>query len=450
MLIISTTTAVGVIQYACRWRRGAACPSLLLRSSSLRTLNYYCCSNKRNFLHTSASFFRSGRNNICIRRFFSSSNQQQQQQQQQQSSWWGRGSRIHRFGMLLRYTRIPVLIIGVYSLGYQQGIIDCTKSPKGTQDQIMKGILLSTGIKSPEQVRILTERDVSYVSRERHHQVASVGQRIVSAAREYTEEKLEEAMAVVRTKLPPDVSEGDFLRQCENDDTVQYWYNARLRLQGEDVASNIWKYVFIESDTPNAFVTEILPQRLFITTAMLKIAETPDELAIVLGHELSHLLLGHVSETNKVDAFLRTVEILLLTLDPSAGIFSVMVVAGLASLHKVLSAASSREHEREADDLGIELAARACFDTADGVRVMNKMHLKSIAPASESAERAASKGAAQQHVVLNLLDTHPPTLERYEHLQERSKTENYTKYRHAQCANVATRLFRMVWGSSPP
>ena len=160
--------------------------------------------------------------------------------------------------------------------------------------------------------------------------------------------------------------------------------------------------------------------------------------------KLTYVFRTYFSEANKFDAFLRTVEILLLTMDPSAGVLSVMVVAGLASLHRLLSAASSREHEREADDLGIELAARACYDTKHAAQVMYKMHHMAVSPAADSntTSNTQNKGA------LNLLDTHPPTLERFEHLKERSQTENYTKYRNAQCANVATRLFRMVWWSS--
>ena len=147
--------------------------------------------------------------------------------------------------------------------------LDCTRTPLALQEQIMKGILRSTGIESSNQVHIVKETDISFGSRERHHQVAWVGHKIISAARDYVQTQLQDAMNAVRAKLPPDTSEPDFLEQCEQDDTVQYWYDARLRLQGEDVQNKIWQYIFISSETPNAFVTEILPQRFFITTAML-------------------------------------------------------------------------------------------------------------------------------------------------------------------------------------
>ena len=49
-----------------------------------------------------------------------------------------------------------------------------------------------------------------------------------------------------------------------------------------------WRFVLIPTPVPNAFVSEILPHRIFITTALFdKFIESQDELALVLGHEVS-------------------------------------------------------------------------------------------------------------------------------------------------------------------
>ena len=46
--------------------------------------------------------------------------------------------------------------------------------------------------------------------------------------------------------------------------------------------------MLIPSEMPNAFVSEILPHRIFITTSLFeKFIESQDELALVLGHEIS-------------------------------------------------------------------------------------------------------------------------------------------------------------------
>jgi len=320
----------------------------------------------------------------------------------------------------------------------------------------MTGILVSTGCNDPEKdVRIVNETDISWHSRQRHHQVAAVGHKIVSTARDYVETELEQAMEAVRANLPDDITPEAELLAMELSEQVQFWYNARLRLEGEAVVKQPWQYIFIDSTAPNAFVTEILPRRFFITTAMLNIAETPDDLAVVLGHEVSHLILGHVSAANKIETALRTVEVLLLSMDPTAGLLSVMVMGFLYAGRKALSAAHSRGNEVQADELGLKLAAKACYDTAAGSKVMYKMHQSAtgmVAPVSgggSSKNKDAMIVEAPQPVaktVVRLMDTHPPSLERWERMQRAAENgENYTK--HPECAHISTRFFNALWNS---
>lgn len=382
-------------------------------------------------------------------------------------------SRWHRIARVIRYVRIPVIVISVYALGYQQGVIDCTKEPVALQNQIINSILVSIGCSSTDDVHIVSEKDISWHSSARHHQVAAVGHKIVSRAREYVEDRLEEAMQSIKNKLPPDIAPERQLAAMEGDADVQFWYHARLRLEGEAVQKQPWQYIFIESAAPNAFVTEVLPRRFFITTGMLKVAETPDELAVVLGHEVSHLILGHVSDTNKIETALRTVEVLLLSMDPTAGLLSVFVIGLIYAARRVVSAAYSRDNERQADELGLQLAASACYDTAAGSHVMYKMHQaatgmatvsppsSSSAAAAEPKHRSAAGGAgvvvvkdnnetstaAAASSVVRLMDTHPPSLDRWERMQQAAAAgENYRKYE--RCAGISSRFFNALWGSS--
>ena len=307
---------------------------------------------------------------------------------------------------------IVLFILYRIVLSVFQGVIDCTKEPVALQNQMLTGILVSTGCKDPKNdVNIVSENDISWHSRKRHHLVAGVGHKIVSTARDYVEAELEQAMAKVKAKLPDDVKPEDELLAMEKSESVQFWYHARLRLEGESVVKQPWQYIFIESDAPNAFVTEILPRRFFITTAMLKIAETPDELAVVLGHEVSHLIMGHVSNTNKIETVLRTVEVLLLSLDPTAGLISVFVMGLIYTARKAVSAAHSRGNEVQADELGLQLAARACYDTKAGSHVMYKMHQAAMgmAPSGKNVVTAPQRDGSAIAVV-RLMDTHPPSL----------------------------------------
>jgi Zn-dependent protease with chaperone function len=356
-----------------------------------------------------------------------------------------------RFAILLRYVRIPVLVVSVYSLGYQQGVIDCTKEPIALQNHILKGILLSTGCTDIDDVHVINDKDIKYHSFRRPDQVAIVGHKVISAARNIVESKLQHAMTVVKSKLPPDISPENELLAMSTDPDVQFYYNARLRINGEQIDNSMWQYIFIDSPTPNAFVTEVLPRKFFITTAMLQVATTPDELAVVLGHEISHLILGHVSSTNKVETFLRTIEVLLLSMDPTAGLLSVFVIGTLFAARRLLSAAYSRENELQADELGLEIAAAACYDTVAGSKVMYKMHQVATGmfnPGSNNTvlNDSDTMKTSSSSTIVQLMDTHPPSLDRYERMLTSAKNgENYTKYIH--CGNISRRFLNALWGS---
>ena len=158
----------------------------------------------------------------------------------------------------------------------------------------------------------------------------------------------------------------------------------------------------------------IIPQikkahRIFITTSLLKkFIANQDELALVLGHEISHLILGHSSEQNSLETSIRTLEILLLSLDPTEGLLSLAFMTFLASVRGAIGASHSREHEREADELGIKLTAMACYDTEKASKVFHKMHLQNL----ESGLEVSSGRVG----LLSFFDTHPPSDERFHSL----------------------------------
>ena len=73
---------------------------------------------------------------------------------------------------------------------------------------------------------------------------------------------------------------------------------------------------------------------------------------------MSHLLLGHVSQANRTETMLRTIEVLLLSIDPTAGVLSLFFIGGLAAIRRAVTASFSRDNEREADDLGVEVSVK--------------------------------------------------------------------------------------------
>lgn len=427
-----------------------------------------------------------------------------------------------RLAWLVRTLRIPVLVFSVFGLGYQQGIIECTKHPQALQQQILRALLAEHGVVDLEdKVEVITEAELSFLKMttmtSRKYQVASVGHRIVSAARAHVKDQLEQAIQKVLLALPTDLTPEQVEARINDNDDVQFWYHAALRLYGEANSSSLvlnalnlaadamessstsdnkapsknrkgsvvraanelpapvqqrvrqakkvvpvpWQYIVVDSPQPNAFVSEVLPQRFFITTAMMDVASTPNELAVILGHEVSHLILGHVTQTNQVETFLRAVEVLLLSLDPTSGLVSLFVVGGLATLRRAASAAHSRENERVADDLGLVITAKACYDTLAGSYVLYKMHQAKVegggggsADSSSSSDRPWNlpRDHGRLDAPLQLLDTHPPTLERYERLKQQALDgENYTKYQKDLCATISSRLYAALagsWGAS--
>ena len=173
-------------------------------------------------------------------------------------------------------------------------------------------------------------------------------------------------------------------------------------------------------------------------------------------------------------------------MDPTQGAISLFFMACITYLRKITSASNSRQNENEADELGIKLAAMSCFDTRRAAKVFAKMyehhiHLEeqfsdmnkdlrhghhhqthyqkqkqqqhtipmdhqtqkdaqvteidepSISPTLPPSP--ASKRDDRGYTLSSYLDSHPPSLLRYENLLEMSKEENPSKYK-SQCSNT--------------
>jgi predicted Zn-dependent protease len=127
--------------------------------------------------------------------------------------------------------------------------------------------------------------------------------------------------------------------------------------------------VIDEPETVNAWC--MAGGRMAVYTGLIeKIQPSDDELAQVMGHEISHALANHTAERMSV------------AMATSAGV----AVAGILSENSVaaMSAAAvaaqlavqlpnSRTSESEADEIGIELAAKAGYDPRAAVTLWQKM-----------------------------------------------------------------------------
>jgi len=111
--------------------------------------------------------------------------------------------------------------------------------------------------------------------------------------------------------------------------------------------------------------------RMAVYTGLLqKIDPTDDELAQVMGHEISHALANHTAERMSVAlATTAGVAIAGILSDNAAATMSVTAIA--ASLAVELP--NSRAAESEADQIGIELAAKAGYNPNAAISLWQKM-----------------------------------------------------------------------------
>src|SRR3546814_3388020 len=97
---------------------------------------------------------------------------------------------------------------------------------------------------------------------------------------------------------------------CSSDLSSDKAARARVQQIGERVAAASgaegidWEFQLFEEPTPNAFA---LPGgKIGVNSGMLQVAESDDQLAAVLGHEVGHVVARHPSEQMSQSAAIQT------------------------------------------------------------------------------------------------------------------------------------------------
>ena len=180
-----------------------------------------------------------------------------------------------------------------------------------------------------------------------------------------------------------------------------------------------WKWevqVINDPKTVNAFC--MAGGKMAIYTGMWeKVHATDDEIAEVMGHEISHALLNHTQERMSValssQIGLAAAAIVLAPRD-STGL---ALTGAAAAAALAIQLPNSRESESEADQVGLELAARAGYDPAAAVTLWDKMsklggqppEFMSTHPSPEHrSARLKELGAKLEPVYLSAKNTSPP------------------------------------------
>jgi predicted Zn-dependent protease len=179
-------------------------------------------------------------------------------------------------------------------------------------------------------------------------------------------------------------------------------------VQAAGVGGQQWEYRVFVNEQPNAFV---LPGgRVGVNTGLFKVVQNDDQLAAVLGHEIAHSTLRHsaerYSQTTLAQIGLGVAESAAGSRSPNmARAISTFGSAG-AQLGYLLP--FSRQHELEADRIGVDYMARAGFRPSQAVELWRNMAAQ------------ASRSAPPQ-----FLSTHPSDATRIQQLEAYIRSRGY-------------------------
>ena len=190
--------------------------------------------------------------------------------------------------------------------------------------------------------------------------------------------------------------------------------NERVRRVGQRIAQAVgnempnanWEFTVFDSSEVNAFA---LPGgKVGVYTGLLRLATSDDELAVVMGHEIGHVIARHGAERMSEAELMSGVGALGASVletkvaDPKTVDLFKMAYGGLTTLGRTLP--HSRAQESEADRMGVVYAARAGYDPRAAITFWEKM-------------MAQQKSGATGGAVASLLSTHPADAKRIADLQ---------------------------------
>ena len=199
-----------------------------------------------------------------------------------------------------------------------------------------------------------------------------------------------------------------------------------------DVVEAAWKRIakadgfkqvpinYEKNESPNAWV-KFKSQNDFsvhVTAGLMKILNSEEEVAGVLGHEIGHVRLGHYNQGVGRAVGWTIAGTLLGRIGGLAG--AIAQGAGQIGMN-LAESGFSRGQEVEADDYGTELLKRAGYDPYGLYRAMKAF--------------ADNKYVTQP----NGFNSHPPTERRLQHLQEKAKEVNASPVKSSSRSTKSTR-----------
>jgi predicted Zn-dependent protease len=171
--------------------------------------------------------------------------------------------------------------------------------------------------------------------------------------------------------------------------------NLQSRIKGYQ-----WEFNLVEDSAVNAFA---MPGgKVVVYTGLIPVAQNADGLAVVMGHEISHVIARHGSERMSQGLLVEMGGVALseaVAKSPSATSDLFMKSYGMGTEYGILLP-YSRKQETEADHLGLIFMAMAGYNPSTAVDFWQRM-------------AAASKGSPPE-----LLSTHPADQTRINNLKQ--------------------------------
>ncbi len=151
-------------------------------------------------------------------------------------------------------------------------------------------------------------------------------------------------------------------------DVVEAALAAEHGLQPQHISKDFdWDVNVIESEQANAFC---LPGgKMAVYTGLIPVAKNADAVAVVMGHEIAHALLRHGAQRMAQQKVAQIGQMGAGMAGMDAG--SQQMVQAAMGYGMLLPYA--RSHETQADEVGLMLAAAACFDPREAVPLWERM-----------------------------------------------------------------------------
>lgn len=173
-----------------------------------------------------------------------------------------------------------------------------------------------------------------------------------------------------------------------------------------------WEVIVFDEEEINAFADP--NGKIGVFSGILRVADTPDALAAVIGHEIAHATEGHVMDRARKNARQEIWAMLGGAATGATGLMrdSLAILSGLPF---------AREQETESDLIGLEFMAKAGFDPRAAVYLWKNMAAAHKADRRERPPEFLSTHPSDSARIDNMIKSLTPALIEYNAAREAGK-----------------------------